>query len=101
MVALKSNAHFMITVSKCFTYLFVHIKIFFPDGSQHHHVCTSDERLVFPIHQLELLVERILNDINEFHLTFINEVSVVLFLFYFNFFYLTLFYLSNVYLFIF
>ena len=38
---------------------------------------TSDGRLVFPIHQLELLVEKILNDINEFHLTFINDVSVV------------------------
>ena len=56
--------------------------LFILDGSQHHHVCTSDGRLVFPIHQLELLVERILNDISEFHLTFINEVSVR-FLFYF------------------
>ena len=71
----------------------------FADGSQHHHVCSSDGRLVFPIHQLELLVERILNDINEFHLTFINEVSVPFFFyflcnFFFNqfFFYVTLFY---------
>ena len=60
--------------------------IFFPGGSQHHHVCTSDGRLVFPIHQLELLVERILNDINEFHLTFINDVSVVFIYFSFLFF---------------
>ena len=29
-------------------------------------MCTCDRRLVFPIHQLELLVERILNEINEF-----------------------------------
>ena len=55
--------------------------LFILDGSQHHHVCTSDGRLVFPIHQLELLVERILNDINEFHLTFINEVSASFFSF--------------------
>ena len=57
-------------------YIFISITkflFFFPDGSQDHHLCG---RLVFPIHQLELLIERIVNDINEFHLTFINEVSV-------------------------
>ena len=45
--------------SKQMLYIFISIyKILFADGSQLHHVCTSDERLVFPIHQLELLVER-------------------------------------------
>ena len=59
------------------------VKFFlFADGSQHNHVCTNDGRLVFPIHQLELLVEKILYEINEFHLTFINEASVFI-LFYF------------------
>ena len=44
------------------------------DGIQHHHVCSSDGRLVFPVQQLEVLVERILHQIDEFHLTFINGV---------------------------
>ena len=44
------------------------------DGSQHHHVCSSDGRLVFPVQQLEVLVERILHQIDEFHMTFINGV---------------------------
>ena len=44
------------------------------DGSQHHHVCTSDGRLVSSVQQLEVLVERILHQIDEFHMTFINEV---------------------------
>ena len=45
------------------------IKCFFSfliDGSQHHHVCSSDGRLVFPVQQLEVLVERILHQIDEF-----------------------------------
>ena len=44
------------------------------DGSQHHHVCCSDGRLVFPVQQLEVLVERILHQIDELHMTFINGV---------------------------
>ena len=40
---------------------------FLIDGSQHHHACSSDGRLVFPVQQLELLVERILHQIDEFH----------------------------------
>ena len=48
--------------------LFVYI------GSQHHHVCSSDGRLVFPVQQLEVLVERILHQIDEFQMTFINGV---------------------------
>ena len=80
MVTLKIKCSFY-NHSKQMLYIFISITkkkfFFFSDRSQHHHVCTSDGRLVFPIHQLELLVERILDDINEFHLTFINEVSVV------------------------
>ena len=44
------------------------------DVSQHHQVCSSDGRLVFPVQQLEVLVERILHQIDEFHMTFINGV---------------------------
>ena len=44
------------------------------DGSQHHNVCSSDGRLVFSVQQLEVLVERILHQIDEFHLIFINWV---------------------------
>ena len=44
------------------------------DGSQHYHVCSSDGRLVFPVQQLEVLVERILHQIDESHMTFINGV---------------------------
>ena len=45
---------------------------FLIDGSQHPHVCSSDGRLVFPVQQLEVLVERNLHQIDEFHMTFIN-----------------------------
>ena len=44
------------------------------DEGQHHHVCSSDGRLVLPVQQLEVLVERILHQIDEFHMTFINGV---------------------------
>ena len=44
------------------------------DGSQHHHVCSGDGRLVFPVQQLEVLVKRILHQTDEFHMTFINGV---------------------------
>ena len=44
------------------------------DRSQHHNVCSSDGRLVFPVQQLEVLVERILHQIAEFHMTFINGI---------------------------
>ena len=47
---------------------------FLIDGSQHHHVCSRDGRLFFPVQQLEVLVERILHQTDEFHMTFINGV---------------------------
>ena len=47
---------------------------FLIDECQHHHVCSSDGRLDFPVQQLEVLVERILHQIDEFHMTFINAV---------------------------
>ena len=85
MVALKIKCSFY-NHSKQMVYIYLFLLLnFFSDGSQHHHVCTSDGRLVFPTNQLELLVERILNDINEFHLTFINEVSVFIFFLFFFF----------------
>ena len=37
---------------------------FLIDGSQHHHACSSDGRLVFPVQELEVLVERILHQID-------------------------------------
>ena len=81
-----------------YTLISIYQKIFCPDGSQHNHVCTSHGRLVFPIHQLELLVERILNEINEFHLTFTKEASVVILLLLFLS--VILFYLFILFLFI-
>ena len=57
------------------------------DGSQHHHVCSSDGRLVFPIQQLEVLVERIPHQIDEFHMTFINGVIYSPFIYFKFYFY--------------
>ena len=37
-------------------------------------LCLGDGRLVFPVQQLEVLIERILHQIDEFHMTFINGV---------------------------